>query len=160
MRFVGFVRFVRRELDFLAEPRMYLGLSSASVVDTYVSESDLKRIDLDNWGLFIPDTPERPSVRLKVIAIDRDASRTLTDRQLAATSGGDILVRPQQGGQLIPERAIYRVRLQAEQALGQLQDLSDGGLLRGSVVILGWPQSILGEVIRGGGAALMRELGF
>lgn len=95
MRFVGFVRFVRRELDFLAEPRMYLGLSSASVVDTYVSESDLKRIDLDNWGLFIPDTPERPSVRLKVIAIDRDASRTLTDRQLAATSGGDILVRPQ-----------------------------------------------------------------
>jgi len=57
---------------------------------------------------------------------------------------------------LIPERAIYRVRLQAE----QVKDLSDGGLLRGSVVILGWPQSILGEVIRGAGAALMRELCF
>lgn len=141
------------ELVILADPAVW-------VVDTYVSESDLKRIDLDNWGLFIPDTPERTSVRLQVIAIDRDASRTLTDPQLAATSGGEILVRPQQSGQLIPERAIYRVRLQAEQTLGQMQDLSDGGLLRGSVVILGWPQSILGEVIRGGGAALMRELGF
>jgi putative peptide zinc metalloprotease protein len=126
------------------------------IVDTYVSEADLQRIGLNNWGLFIPDTPERPSVRLKVIAIDRDASRTLTDPSLAATSGGDILVRRTQSGALITERAIYRVRLQAEST----QELSQGGLLRGSVVILGWPQSILGEFFRGAAGALMRELGF
>lgn len=125
------------------------------VVDCYVDESDLARIAVGNWGRFIPDTPELQAQFLKVIAIDKDRSRTLTDPQLASAAGGHILVREQKNS-LIPERAIYRVRLQVQDQQGKLAT----GYLRGSVVILGWPQSILGEFLRGSTGTLIRELGF
>lgn len=125
------------------------------VVDCYVDESDLERIAVGNWGRFIPDTPELKAQFLKVIAIDKDRSRSLADPQLGSPAGGHILVREQKNT-LIPERAIYRVRLQVQDHQGKIAT----GYLRGSVVILGWPQSILGEFLRGSAGTLIRELGF
>ena len=125
------------------------------VVDCYVDESDLERIAVGNWGRFIPDTPELPAHTLKVIAIDKDRSRSLPDAPLGAAAGGHILVREQKNV-LIPERAIYRVRLEVQDHQGKVET----GHLRGSVVILGWPQSILGEFLRGSAGTLIRELGF
>jgi putative peptide zinc metalloprotease protein len=55
-----------------------------------------------------------PTLLLTVKSIDRDASRTLPRSELAVPSGGHVMVR-EKGGQLIPERAVYRVSLSVNQ---------------------------------------------
>jgi len=128
---------------------------SVWMVDTYIKESDLERLSVGNWARFVPDAPGLPALNLKVVEVDRDASRTLLDPELGAQAGGDILVR-QSGQTLIPERSVFRVRLQV---LGE-PDLGSTGQIRGSVAILGWPRSIFGEFLRGALTTLVRELGF
>jgi putative peptide zinc metalloprotease protein len=125
------------------------------IVDCYVEEADLKRLDLGNWGRFIPDGPGLGSTGLSVIAIDRDATRILSEGALSSFAGGEILVR-HQNNKLIPERAIYRVRLKVD---GDPSKLSTG-YIRGRVVIFAWPKSILGDAMRNGLAVLIREAGF
>jgi putative peptide zinc metalloprotease protein len=125
------------------------------IVECYVEEDDLRRLDIGNWGRFIPDGPGVRSVGLSVISIDKDATRVLTEGSLSSIAGGEILVRPQ-NNRLIPERAIYRVRLRVD---GDPSKISTG-YIRGRVVMLAWPKSILGDVIRGGLAVGIREAGF
>ena len=125
------------------------------VVDCYVDEADLKRLDKGNWGRFIPDGPGLMGAGLSVISIDRDATRVLKEGSLSSLSGGEILVRPQDR-KLIPEHAVYRVRLRVD---GWLPGASTG-YLRGRVVILAWPKSVLGDFVRGALATLVREAGF
>lgn len=125
------------------------------VVDCYIEEADLHRIDVGNWGRFVPESPGLSSLGLSVISIDRDASKTLTDGALASTAGGQVIVR-QQGNRVIPERAIYKIRLKVD---GSPEKLSTG-YLRGAVTIFAWPKSVLGDVLRGGLATFVREAGF
>jgi putative peptide zinc metalloprotease protein len=125
------------------------------VVDCYVEEADLRRLDMGNWGRFIPDAPGLRGFGLSVISIDRDATRLLTEGALSSIAGGEILVR-QQNNKLIPERAIYRVRLKVD---GNPSKLSTG-YIRGRVVIFAWPKSILGDAITNGLAVFVREAGF
>lgn len=125
------------------------------VVDCYIEEADLHRIDVGNWGRFVPESPGLGSLGLSVISIDRDASKSLVDGSLASTAGGQVLVR-QQGNRTIPERAIYRIRLKVD---GSPEKLSTG-YLRGAVTIFAWPKSVLGDVLRGGLATFVREAGF
>ena len=128
---------------------------STWIVDTYVEESDLPRLEVGNWARFIPESPALPALNLKVIEIDWDASRTLLDPALGAMAGGQILVR-QKNQSLIPERSVFRVRLAVQGNPGQVST----GHLRGAVAILGWPRSILGEFLRGTLTTLVREMGF
>ena len=125
------------------------------VVDCYVEEADLRRLDMGNWGRFIPDAPGLMGLGLSVISIEKDATRLLTEGSLSSVAGGEILVR-QQNNKLIPERAIYRVRLKVD---GHPSKISTG-YIRGRVVILAWPKSILGDVIRNGLAVFIKEAGF
>ncbi|MDO9023112.1 site-2 protease family protein [Zwartia sp.] len=132
----------------------YANLSSW-VVDTYVEESDLSRLEVGNWARFFPESAGLPTLSLVVTQIDRDATRVLNDPALAATAGGQILVR-QKNQTLIPERSVFRVRLIVEGDPGKIST----GHLRGSVVMLGWPRSIFGEFLRGAATTLVREMGF
>ena len=125
------------------------------IVDCYVEEADLRRLDMGNWGRFIPDAPGLGGLGLSIISIDRDATRLLTEGALSSIAGGEILVR-QQNNKLIPERSIYRVRLKVD---GHPSKLSTG-YIRGRVVIFAWPKSILGDVITNGLAVFVREAGF
>lgn len=125
------------------------------IVDCYVEEDDLRRLDTGNWGRFIPDAPGVKGVGLSIISIDKDATRVLAEGSLSSVAGGEILVRPQ-NNKLIPERAIYRVRLKVD---GYPSKISTG-YIRGRVVIFAWPKSILGDAIRGGLAVFIREAGF
>ena len=125
-------------------------------VDCFVEEADLKRLGQGSWGLFIPEAPGIETMRLRIETIDFDATRVLSEPALGSNAaGGQILVR-QQDKNLIPERAIYRVRLSVINNPG----IRSTGYLRGRVVIFAWPKSILMGVIQGGIATLMREFGF
>jgi putative peptide zinc metalloprotease protein len=125
------------------------------VVDCYITEADLKRIDLKNIGWFKPDAPGVPNYKLTVISIDRDASKIINDASLASTHGGEVMVRVQDN-KPIPENAIYHVRLRVD----HLHEKISTGYLRGSVVILAWPKSMMGEVVRNTFANLIREASF
>ena len=125
------------------------------VVDCYVEEADLKRLGRGNWGRFIPDGPGLTGVGLSVLSIDKDATRILTEGALSSLAGGELMVRPQEK-KLIPERAVYRVRLRVD---GWMPGASEG-YLRGRVVIAAWPKSVLGDFVRGALATLVREAGF
>ena len=128
---------------------------SSWVIDTYITEADLKRIDIQHIGWFEPDAPGVSNYRLKVISIDRDASKVLNEGMLGSISGGDILVRSQ-NNKMIPENAIYHVRLKVD----NLSEKISTGYLRGHVVILAWPKSIIGETIKKTLANLIREASF
>jgi putative peptide zinc metalloprotease protein len=125
------------------------------IVDCYVEEADLRRIDKGNWGRFVAEAPGVGAVGLTVLSIDRDATGVLNEGALSSLSGGEILVRPQ-NNKLIPERALYRVRLKVDSATSKLST----GYIRGQVVIFAWPKSILGDFVRGGLSTAIKELSF
>lgn len=125
------------------------------VVDAYVEEGDLLRINVGNRAKFLPDSAGQPKLALRVIAIDPDTTRVLSEPALGSLAGGRLLVR-EQDGKLLPERAVYRVRLAVEQG----QNALTGSNLRGTVSISAWPRSLFGELLRGAGKTLLREFGF
>ena len=125
------------------------------VVDCYVDEADLKRLDKGNWGRFIPDGHGLLGVGLSVLSIDRDATRVLTEGALSSVAGGEVMVRSHDK-KMIPEHAVYRVRLKVD---GWLPGGTEG-YLRGRVVMLAWPKSVMGDFVRGALATLVREAGF
>jgi putative peptide zinc metalloprotease protein len=143
--------------DWLSKGTKLVSFADTSnwIVDCYIEESDLDRLRIGAWARFVPEAIGLTGLSLTLIEIERDATRNLTDLELGSLAGGQLLVR-QQGKAVVPERAIYRLRLKVD---GDVRKLSTG-YLRGSVVILGWPQSLFGDFVRNTLGALRRELGF
>ncbi len=127
---------------------------SAWEVETYLTDAEVERVALGNGGRFLPETPGLPALALKVVRIDRDATRALPDAMLAVGHGGEVLVR-ERNNQLVPERAVYRVVLAVEEAAP-----AQAHVLRGSVVIYGRPKSLAGDFLRSGAALAIREAGW
>jgi len=134
----------QQQLGVLIDPKAW-------EVETYLGDAEVERIAVGDSGRFVPETPGLPTRSLKVVRIDRDATRALPDAMLAVGHGGEILVR-ERNGQLIPERAVYRVVLAVQDA-----DAPPGRVLRGSVTIHGEPKSLVGDFIRSAAALLIRE---
>lgn len=124
-------------------------------VETYLDEDAVNRIKQGNQAKFFTDGLEGPVLSLTVIAIDQDASRVLSNAQLAAQVGGSIMTR-EKHGQLVPERAVYRVTLRVETDVANLAQQS----WRGHVVIRGsWEAPGL-KFLRSALVLVWRELGF
>ena len=92
---------------------------------------------------------------LAVSAVNRDAARVLPRRELASTLGGHVLTR-EKGGQLVPERAVYRVALDVQDMPQDLQQLA----WRGQLVLHADWQSPASRYLRQALAVLVREAGF
>jgi putative peptide zinc metalloprotease protein len=124
-------------------------------VETYLDEDAVNRIKEGDQARFFTDGLEGPVLSLTVSAIDQDASRVLPNAQLAAQVGGSIMTR-EKHGQLVPERAVYRVTLRVENDVGSLAQQS----WRGHVVIHGrWEAPGL-TFVRSAMVLVWRELGF
>jgi putative peptide zinc metalloprotease protein len=123
-------------------------------VVTYVDEEAVHRIAQGDRALFIADGLAGPARRLNVVSIDRDASRTLNEPELASLFGGDVLVR-EKNGMLYPEHAIYRVVLDSDEALP-----ASSPAWRGQVSIAGnWEIPAL-RFLRTAASVAWREAGF
>lgn len=122
-------------------------------VETYLDETDVQRVSLGDSARFYPEAAAEQALRLKVVRIDPDATRQLPDPILSAQHGGQILTRERKG-QLIPEKALYRVLLEAETAPSTLQ------AQRGHVVISGEASALIGRYVRTGLSVLIRESGW
>lgn len=123
-------------------------------VVAYVDEDAVRRISPGDRALFIADGLAGPARRLSVASIDRDASRTLGEPELASLFGGDVTVR-EKNGALYPEHAVYRVILDTDEALP-----ASSPAWRGRVAIAGqWEVPAL-RFLRTAASVAWREAGF
>jgi len=125
------------------------------LVETYLDEGAVKRVEVGDGGLFISDGRAGKALHLTVVRVDTDATRVLPSRMLAAQAGGHILTRERRN-QVVPEQAMYRVTLAVNEDIGILSGLA----WRGSVTIRGTWQAPAWPYIRNGIAVLLRETGF
>ena len=82
-------------------------------VETWLEDSAIGRVRVGDRARFMIDGATGAMISLRVRSIDRDASRALPRAELSVPAGGHVLVR-EKGGQLVPERAVYRVSLSVE----------------------------------------------
>jgi len=128
----------------------------------YLSEKEVKRVQVGDSARFFAESGHLGAVPLVVSRVDQDASHVLQDGILASVYGGEILVR-EKAGRLVPEQAIYRVTLQVPaQESAVLAELAKSAtpVLRGKVVISGEGHSWLGQYWRTALSVIRREIGF
>jgi putative peptide zinc metalloprotease protein len=125
------------------------------VVETWLDEEAVQRLRVGDRAVFMRDSGQGPVVGLTLGSIDRDASRSLPRKELAAPAGGHVLVRESKGV-LIPERAIYRVIYHIE----ELPPTLKGAQWRGTVVTEVQAQAPAWRYLRNAAAVMVREFGF
>lgn len=122
------------------------------VVETWLDEESIKRIQLHDQGVFIADSGAGAVLDVEVTYIDADASRVLPNPMLAAQAGGHVLTR-ERDRQLVPEHAMYRVLLVVKQKESAVPDQA----LRGRVVIRARWEAPAQRYLRNALAILLRE---
>lgn len=138
-----------------AKEPIALLVGAGSLVETYLDEEQVKRIQVGDRGTFITDAGEGPLLHLTVTNVDADATRVLDSGMLAVQAGGHILTR-QRGEQLVPEHGVYRVSLAVKSSLEEL----DGQAWRGRVVVHGRWEAPAWRYLRNALAVLVREASF
>lgn len=79
-------------------------------VETWLDESDVQRVKPGDEAFFVLSSVAGSIVKLKVQAVDEDASRVLSRPELSAQVGGHVLTR-EKNQQLWLEKGMYRVTL-------------------------------------------------
>ncbi|HEX6859817.1 MAG TPA: HlyD family efflux transporter periplasmic adaptor subunit [Caulobacteraceae bacterium] len=121
----------------------------------YLGGSDAQRVKVGDRAKFVPEGLKGSPVTMVVEQVDPDATRALPSGVYAASAGGDVMVRSKDG-KLVPEDAVYRVRLRAEKAPPNLV----GHSWRGKVVIQGAWSPPGWRYLRTAIAVIVREAGF
>jgi putative peptide zinc metalloprotease protein len=131
---------------------MLVGDAGAQVT-TYLDEETVHRIAAGDSARFYPDG-QGTALRLRVAAIDRDASRTLPSAMWSAQQGGSVPAR-EKAGVWYPERTVYRVTFALEDA-----GVKNARALRGTVVIAGAWEAPGARFARNVASVVWREAGF
>lgn len=125
------------------------------VVEALLDEDAVRRVNPGDRASFMVDGVAGGLVHLRVQAVDHDATRLLAEAVLATQFGGSVLAR-EKNGQLVPERATFRVLLAATEVPPELV----GASWRGKVVIHGDWEAPGWRFLRSALALLWREAGF
>lgn len=121
----------------------------------YVEQQNLAQIRVGDEGLFIADSGAMDPFTVRVEDIAADATRVLGDEILSSVRGGKIVSRTS-GNQIVPENAIYQIKLVPTDP-DLLQSTS---VLTGLVVIKGKPQAWITPYWKSALATVRREAGF
>ena len=124
-------------------------------VETWLDEDEISRVRVGQTAHWMTDAGAGAMLALKVVAIDSDAARQLPRKELASPLGGHIMAR-EKNGQWVPERAIYRVSLEAQELPAQLRQQQ----WRGQLVIEADWTSPLARYVRQALTVLIREASF
>lgn len=123
-------------------------------IETYLDEDEVRRVRVGDQAMFMPDGDANRTLPLTVKFVDKDATHVLPSGILTVPAGGSVVVREKRG-QLIPERASYRITLSLNGDAGTLKE----GSWRGQVVIRAeWEVPAL-RYLRAFFVLLWRELG-
>lgn len=123
---------------------------------TYVPATELARVAVGDTARFSDESGRMPVLHARVTRIDQDATRVMTEGMLASTQGGLIPVR-EQGQQLIPEQAVYRLTLALQDHTSLPNDLP---VLRGRLTIQGQAEAWMRQYWRSAVGLFRREAGF
>jgi putative peptide zinc metalloprotease protein len=110
-------------------------------VIAYIEESDLDAMRRGVVGKFYADGGTRAPQPARLIEIEDFPVESLEQGYVASIFGGDLAVRDGKKGQLLPQRATYRVRLQTDAP-------SQDRVLRGILVVEAESRSMLGQFWR------------
>jgi len=124
-------------------------------VETWLDEEEVARARVGQPATFYADSATGARLDLKLVAIDRDAAPILPRKELASALGGHIMTR-EKGGQLLPERAIYRVAFEVLDMPDSMQALA----LRGKITIQTDWYNPSTRYLRQVASVLVREAGF
>jgi putative peptide zinc metalloprotease protein len=131
-----------------------LRAGDGAIVEAYVDEEDVGRLQEGASARFIPGEAGRSAVPARVTAVERLGTAALDLPQLASIDGGGVPARLV-GSVVVPDRAVYRVRLDVVVPGFPAPDAQ----LRGRVVIDGDRRSLLGRALRTVAAVFLREAG-
>ena len=108
--------------------------------EAFVGEDDLARIAAGDDATFVAERPEAGVLHCKVTAIDRVNLATLDQPYVASPYGGPVPAQLQPGTrQLVPLRAVYRVRIgDCEEAAAPSQQVVGTATLGGAPAALAW----------------------
>lgn len=134
---------------------MLVRQDSAWRVETWLDEDEIARVHVGQSARFMSDSAAGQLLALKVSTIDSDAAHVLPRKELASFLGGHVLTR-ERNGQLVPERAVYRVTLDVQDMPVSMQNLAWRGHL---IVHADW-QSPASRYVRQALTVLVREAGF
>jgi len=126
-----------------------------SRIEAYVDEYDVPRIMLHGRGDFSPSQIEESPFLVSIATIDQASTSHLPEHYLASLWGGEVAVRKNTLGELIPERSIYRIELYPVN-----QSVFPGAVMSGSVLLDAKAESLLLMWWRRAWGTLVRESGF
>lgn len=137
------------------QPLMQLVDPSGFRIEGFVSEQELPLIATGQAGQFVIDRGDMQALAVTVDSVDVSAVHHLPYPELTSQNGGEIAVRPQESGKLLPESAQYRVHFKLFQDSNlPLERLS------GIVLVKGRSHSWLWHQLQLLTAPLIRESGF
>ena len=123
--------------------------------ETWLDESAAQRVKPGDTAVWINDHVVGKPIKMKVLAVDEDASRVLPRPELSAQAGGHVLTR-EKNQQLWAENAVYRITLVPEVLPVDLQ----GRTWRGDLMIhVSW-QVPAWPYIKHALSILIREISF
>ena len=124
-------------------------------IEAYFMEERVNQLEEGNSGRFYPDNNTLAPFRVTIEEISHSAMAVLDEPFQASNYGGEIAVRPQPDGTLIPNHALYKVRLKPGDDI-----YTTNRILTGVVKVDGQPQSIIGRLWETVVAVVIRESGF
>jgi putative peptide zinc metalloprotease protein len=125
----------------------------AWIVESYFPEEDLPRLRLGSLATFFPETAGSAAIALEVSSIDPTPIKVLEDAIYGTEAGGGVQVR-MVSNKMVTDRPYYRVTFKVTE-----RNLHSR-IVRGRVIVLSRPESLLSMGVRHAGGVLQRELTF
>jgi putative peptide zinc metalloprotease protein len=135
-------------------PLFFIMDPNAIEIKGIASESELKRIEFGQQAIFYPEDALLPTLTASVNRIDWGNIKHLEMTYLASQYGGDVAVKSDNDGLLVPESTAYAVHLGNISATVLQQET------RGDILITGEPISFAKRAYELVVSVLIRESGF
>ncbi|MBT3532716.1 MAG: HlyD family efflux transporter periplasmic adaptor subunit, partial [Rhodospirillaceae bacterium] len=138
-----------------ATPLALLVDESSTMIEVYVSETELQRIAVGGRAEFYLEDFATGPIMARIATIDPLPTGHLDHPELASVHGGPIAVREGAGGRFQPDQAIYRLRLQLDR-----NRPAPAQIRRGMAFIDGERASLADRLWRQVVAVMLAESGF
>ena len=120
-----------------------------------ITGNNLGRIEVGQNAVFLPAEAELDEIRAQIVEIEDANVRSIENLYLTSLYGGDIAVRQDKNGKLVPEKSSYRVKLFPVEQVYPIDKV-----VKGQLYISGKPQSFISYAYDVVASVLVRESGF